>query len=263
MSTDRLAAHITGRGHRLVLVHGFTQTRHSWARLAGSLAADFEVMCIDAPGHGDSGHADADLEAGAALLAHTGGRGSYVGYSMGARLALHVAVHRPDLVERLVLIGCSPGLDDEEARRRRRMADEQLAAHLEQVGTEAFVDEWLSQPLFAGLTPATAGRLERLRNEPAHLAASLRNAGTGTQVPLWDDLSGIACPVLLLIGELDSKFRRLADRMSASLPDATLVTVRGAGHSVHMERPEATLDVLKAWLADHSPMARPIDAARP
>ncbi|MDQ3738377.1 MAG: alpha/beta fold hydrolase [Actinomycetota bacterium] len=263
MPADGLAAEITGHGRRLVLVHGFTQTRRSWASLARVLAARYEVIGIDAPGHGDSGHADADLDTGAALLAATGGRATYVGYSMGGRLCLHVAVRRPDLVERLVLIAASPGLDDKTARRERRQADERLADHLERVGTEAFVDEWLSQPLFAGLTTATAGRRDRLRNDAASLAASLRRAGTGTQRPLWDDLGRITCPVLLLVGAVDDKFRRLADRMNACLPDATLATIPDAGHSVHLERPDATLDVLTSWLADHPPTARPTAAASP
>lgn len=263
MSAERLAAEITGHGPRLVLVHGFTQTRRSWAPLARLLADRYEVMGIDAPGHGESGHAAADLETGTALLAATGGRATYVGYSMGGRLCLHVAVHHPDLVERLVLIASSPGLDDEAARRERRQSDERLADRLEHIGTAAFVDEWLSQPLFAGLNAATAGRQDRLRNDPANLAASLRHAGAGTQTPLWDQLAGVACPVLLLVGGDDDKFRLLADRMVTSLPDATLAAIPRAGHSVHLERPDATVDVLKRWLADHPPRARPTAAASP
>lgn len=274
LATDILAADITGHGPRLVLVHGFTQTRRSWARLATALAAhspgdtagsptSYEVMCVDAPGHGDSGHADADLVSAAALLAATGGPATYVGYSMGGRLALHVAVHHPAVVQRLVLIAASPGLQDENARRQRRLADERLAARLERVGVETFVDEWLSQPLFAGLTPDTCGRHDRLRNDATRLATSLRHAGTGAQEPLWDALSGVTCPVLLLVGADDGKFRDVAQRMAASLTDATVVAIPGAGHSVHLERPEAILDALRGWLADHPPSARPTDAANP
>lgn len=263
MPAEGLAADVTGSGPRLVLVHGFTQTRQSWAPLAQRLADCHEVVSIDAPGHGESGHAEADLETGAALLAGTGGRATYIGYSMGGRLSLHVAVRHPHVVQRLVLIGASPGLHDEVARRLRRRADERLADRVEQIGTEAFVDEWLSQPLFAGLTPATAGRQDRLRNKPAHLAASLRRAGTGAQQPLWDELENITCPVLLLAGDADHKFRLVAGRMSAAMPDATVVTIPGARHAVHLERPDATLDVLTSWLADHPPSASPTDAARP
>jgi len=261
---DGLAADITGSGPRLVLVHGFTQTRRSWAPLAQRLADRYEVMSVDAPGHGESASADADLETGAALLAAAGGPATYVGYSMGGRLCLHVAVGHPEVVQRLVLIGASPGLDDESTRRERRRNDERLADHVEHVGTEVFVDEWLSRPMFAGLTPATAGRQHRLRNDPARLAASLRHAGTGVQQSLWGDLAHITCPVLLLVGAGDDDtFHLVAARMAAALPDATQVTIPGAGHSVHLERPEATLDVLTRWLADHPPSASPTDAASP
>src|SRR5690606_23536537 len=118
------------------------------------------------------------------LLGDAAGPATYVGYSMGGRLALHLALARPDLVRRLVLIGATGGIDDEDDRAARRAADERLAAHLEQVGVATFVDEWLAQPLFAGLSPTAAARDERLANTAEGLASSLRLAGTGTQEPL-------------------------------------------------------------------------------
>ena len=69
-----------------------------------ALNADgYEVVTVDAPGHGGSSTLRLDLPAGAEALGRTGGSATYIGYSMGGRLALHLAVARPDLVERLVL----------------------------------------------------------------------------------------------------------------------------------------------------------------
>ena len=116
-TATHLAAATRGRGPRLVLVHGFTQTGRSWAAAADHLAAGHEVVAVDAPGHGDSATIEADLPAGADLLGATGGRATYVGYSMGGRLCLHLAVARPDLVERLVLVERDGG-----DRRPRRAA---------------------------------------------------------------------------------------------------------------------------------------------
>ena len=240
---------------RFVLAHGFTQSARSWStfqRLLESRVPGATTVAVDLPGHGDAEPpADLDLWASADLLADRGGPGVYVGYSMGGRVALHTALSRPAAVERLVLIGATAGIDDPDERAARRAADERLADHIEAVGVPTFIDEWLANPLFAGLTEATALRADRLRNTPAGLAASLRATGTGTQTPLWDRLDEIECPVLVLVGEHDAKFTDRGRRLVESLPRAELVVVPGAGHSVHLEQPDATVAAIATWL-DHT-----------
>jgi 2-succinyl-6-hydroxy-2,4-cyclohexadiene-1-carboxylate synthase len=237
---------------RFVLAHGFTQSARSWAtfqRLLESRLPGVTTTAVDLPGHGDAQPpADADLWTSADLLADQGGPGVYVGYSMGGRVALHTALTHPDVVEGLVLIGATAGIDDPDERAARRAADEHLADHIESVGVTTFIDEWLANPLFAGLTDATALRTDRLRNTPAGLAASLRATGTGTQTPLWDRLGEIECPVLVLVGEHDAKFTDLGHRLVDGLSRADLVVVPGAGHSVHLEQPAATIEAIAAWL---------------
>jgi 2-succinyl-6-hydroxy-2,4-cyclohexadiene-1-carboxylate synthase len=239
--------------HRLVLAHGFTQSARSWTpirRLLETRLADATTIAVDLPGHGDAPPpADADLWASARRLVAEGGTGTYVGYSMGGRVALHAALANPASVRRLVLIGATAGIDDPDERAARREADERLADHIEAVGVPAFIDEWLANPLFAGLTEATAMRSDRLRNTAAGLAASLRATGTGTQTPLWDRLGEIECPTLVLVGEYDAKFTALGQRLVDALPRAELVVVPGAGHSVHLEQPAATVAATAAWLA--------------
>jgi 2-succinyl-6-hydroxy-2,4-cyclohexadiene-1-carboxylate synthase len=236
-----------GAGRRIVLVHGFTQTGRSWRRLAAHLATDHEVVAVDAPGHGASARVAVDLPDGAALLGTTGGSASYIGYSMGGRLCLHLAVARPDLVEQLVLVSATAGIDDPAERAARRAADERLAASLEREGLDAFLRAWVAQPLFAGLADPDLD--DRRRNSVAGLAASLRLAGTGTQEPLWDRLPALTMPVLLVAGRRDPKFVAAAERMASLLPDATLITVEDAGHTVHLERPDDFAGVLDDWLA--------------
>jgi 2-succinyl-6-hydroxy-2,4-cyclohexadiene-1-carboxylate synthase len=243
----RLAASVRGHGPRVVLVHGFTQTGRSWDPIADHLAADHEVVTVDAPGHGDSAAVDADLPSGAELLGATGGPATYLGYSMGGRLCLHLALQRPDLVERLVLVSATAGIDDPAERAARRAADEALAAGLERDGLEVFLTRWLAQPLFAGLEDP--GLDDRRRNTVAGLASSLRRAGTGTQRPLWDELPGLDRPVLLVAGREDRKFVAAAERMAALLPHPTVALVDGAGHTVHLERPAAFREVVSLWLA--------------
>ena len=238
---------------RVVLAHGFTQTARSWATFTTLLRAatpDVETVAVDLPGHGDSDASpDADLWASADQLVARGGPGTYVGYSMGGRVALHAALTQPDEVRALVLIGATAGIDDPAERQARRDADDRLAGHIESVGVPTFIDEWLANPLFAGLTEATAQRADRLRNTAAGLSASLRATGTGTQTPLWDRLGEIECPVLVLVGERDEKFTELGQRLVDGIIDAELVVVPDAGHSVHLERPEATVAAIGAWLA--------------
>jgi len=248
-------AHDAAEGpQRFVLAHGFTQTARSWDLFGELLSAelvDIDVVAVDLPGHGDAPPpVDSDLWASADRLVDVGGSGTYVGYSMGGRVSLHAALSHPDKVERLVLIGATAGIDDPAERLARRDADERLALHVEAVGVPTFIDEWLANPLFAGLDDDTALRNDRLRNSAAGLAGSLRSTGTGTQIPLWDRLDEVECPVLVLVGEHDAKFSELGQRLLAGLPDAELVVVADAGHSVHLEQPRAAVTAIATWSRD-------------
>lgn len=241
----------------LVLVHGFTQTGASWAPLVPSLAAaGHEVVAVDAPGHGVAADVRLGLVDGGTWLARTGGAGTYIGYSMGGRLCLHAALAAPDTVRALVLVSATGGIDDDAERAARREADDALADHIVDIGVSAFIDEWLSQPLFAHLPPTAQQRDDRLRNTADGLASSLRLAGTGTQAPLWDRLATLAMPVLVVAGALDPKFVGLGERLAATIPGAELAIVEGAGHTVHLEQPARFLDAVLPWLAAHDVRSR-------
>jgi 2-succinyl-6-hydroxy-2,4-cyclohexadiene-1-carboxylate synthase len=241
---------VEGAGPRIVLVHGFTQTQACWGPVATDLARDHEVVRVDAPGHGGSSDVQADLHEAGRLIGDAGGPATYVGYSMGGRMLLHLALDHPDVVQRLVLVSATGGIDDPAERIARRRADGGLADEVEQCGVAAFVDRWLAQPLFAGLDEAARFQAERLTNTAAGLASSLRLAGTGTQEPLWDRLHAIGAPVLVVAGELDAKFTALGRRLADAIgPNAELAVIRDAGHTAHLERPDAFLTQLRAWLA--------------
>ena len=234
---------------RLILVHGFTQTAASWDAIEYRLTAlGHEVVALDAPGHGAHHDTHLGLWKGADLLAAEGGRGTWVGYSMGGRLALHVALAHPDNVERLVLIGATAGLESASERIERQASDELLAEELERDGLDAFLSRWLSQPLFATLPEDSAGLDARRRNTVAGLAASLRLMGTGAQDPLWDRLADIKCPVMLVTGSLDAKFTEIAQRMEARMPDAHIAALNGCGHAAHLEAPDAFVGTLDAFV---------------
>lgn len=244
-----LHVEVEGQGRRLVLVHGFTQTGRSWGPVASELARHCEVVRVDAPGHGRSAALALDMVEGARCLGRTGGPATYIGYSMGGRLCLHLALAEPHLVQALVLVGATAGIEDPGERRARQRHDEALAVELEQVGVAEFVRRWLAQPLFAGLDDTTAGVAARLENTVAGLAGSLRLAGTGAQEPLWTRLAELAMPVLAVAGRRDEVFRARAQAMAAAIgPNADVAVVPGAGHAVPGEQPERFVAVVRRFL---------------
>src|SRR5829696_2698723 len=235
---------------RVVLVHGFTQSLAAWGAVGERLEDRWEVVRVDLPGKGGWRGVGGGLGEGGGLAGAAGGVGAYMGYSLGGRVCLRLALDRPDLVRALVLVGASPGIADAGERAARRAADELLAGELERDGVAAFLDRWLAGPLFATLPAEAAGRAERLANTAEGLASALRRLGTGAQEQLWDRLGGLRPPVLLVAGELDPKFTDLARRMAAAIgPAARVAIVPGAGHAVHLERPAATAALIEEFLA--------------
>jgi 2-succinyl-6-hydroxy-2,4-cyclohexadiene-1-carboxylate synthase len=238
-----------GSGGRVVLVHGFTQTLATWGAVSERLPGGWEVVRVDLPGHGRSGGIRVGFEEAAGLVGAAGGAGAYVGYSLGGRLCLRLALDRPDLVRALVLVGASPGIADPGERAARRAADGRLADELERDGVAPFLDRWLAGPLFATLPAEAAGRTGRLANTAGGLAYALRRLGTGVQEPLWDRLADLRPPALLVAGERDPKFTALARRMAAVIgPSARVAVVAGAGHAVHLERPAELAALVEEFL---------------
>lgn len=237
---------------RLVLVHGFTQTGRSWDAVTSRLPEGFDVVALDVPGHAGTAVA-ADLWRTADVIAAAGGRATYVGYSMGARLALHVALAHPDLVERLVLLGSTPGIRNPDERAERRRSDELLATSIVAEGVGAFLDRWLANPMFAGLAGAAVQREDRLRNTAEGLAGSLRTCGTGTQEDLWPRLAELGMPTLLMAGSNDQKFADIAAEMAPLIGGhATVRLVDQGGHAAHLEQPGRFVELVVDWLGSAS-----------
>jgi len=238
----------TGNGScNVCFVHGFTQTGKSWIA-ASKFITDITSTFIDAPDHGASQGISLSLpEAGEAIADIAFGM-VLVGYSMGARMALHAVLEHPRAMTGLVLVSGTPGIEDTSERKSRIEADAVLASHIESIGTPAFIDEWTRQPLFAKSVFSPEEIRDRCTNSPASLANSLRTCGTGQQESLWSELRDIEIPVLLIAGSADEKFTAIAERMSQLIPHSTLSIIQNAGHNAHLDQPEKFGQIVSKWL---------------
>ena len=234
-----------------VLLHGFGGTKRGWDLVAGRLDGreGYTPLALDLRGHGAArAQRPVTFEACVAdVLGAAPPRFALCGYSMGGRVALHVALAAPERVGHLILVATTAGIEDPAERSARRDADEALAAWAEAATIEAFADRWASKQLFADAPPEAAAfaRADMLRNDPSALAAVLRGIGTGSMQPLWGRLGELRMPATVLAGERDAKFIALGTRLAGALPDAELVVVPAAGHGIAREAPEAIAEVLR------------------
>lgn len=245
----------------LVLLHGFTNSGASWQPVISGLGQRYRAVAPDIRGHASASDRapvtlDHVLDDIAALAPE---RFTLVGYSQGGRIALHAALRMPRRVRSLVLIGASPGLEDEAERAQRRSADERLAAHIETLSIDEFATVWAQTPVLGGVSAevAEAAHEDRLRSTPHGLAAALRGLGTAALPALWERLGELRMPVTLIAGERDAKFTAIARQMAGAIPQAEVVVVPGAGHAVHLERPDAVVEELKRVVPADQALSEP------
>ena len=226
-------------------LHGFTQTKATGHQFRSILAGAYELLTIDLPGHGENASVTASLDDTADLLADALPTDPFIlgGYSLGGRVALHVALRHPKRVSHLALLSATSGIVDDDERQARRARDELLARRIEAVGTDAFLDEWLAQPMFVSLPRDPRERAARSSNAQG-LAASLRHAGTGTQAWLGPKLGELAMPTTVVAGANDAKFTAEAQRFAEYIPQASISVVLDAGHAAHLEKPGASASAL-------------------
>ncbi len=264
MHLNGLHCHVEriGNGPPLLLLHGFTGSTDEWAALLPALAPLREVVAVDLIGHGRSAaprdptrysfaHCVTDL---VALLDALGlARTDVLGYSLGGRVALHLAAAAPERVGALLLESSSPGIADPAERAARAASDDALADRIEREGLAWFVEHWASIPLFASqqalpVVERAALRERRLRGSAVGYANSLRGMGAGRQTNLWERLPTLHAPALLVSGALDLKYVAILTQMAERMAGARHISVPGAGHTVHLEQREAFAQLVVGYL---------------
>ena len=239
----------------LVMLHGFTGSTKNWQHLLSYLVDDFRITLIDIIGHGRTA-SPADFEryqmkyVATDILSIASAPINLLGYSMGGRLALYIATHYPEAINKLLLESASPGLLTEEERNTRRTSDNDLADKIEANGIAWFADFWASLGLWHTQTPQqkeylTAGRLQ---NTTQGLANSLRGMGTGIMPSLWEQIENLKIPIQLIAGQYDTKYVRINQQMLKHLPNANLQVVADAGHTVNLEQSAEYLKILQHFL---------------
>lgn len=245
---------------RVVFIHGFMGAPQDWLTVAAGLG--HPAMGIAIPGHAGAPPlppgADFATVASAVLAALEAApiapRPVLVGYSMGGRLALYLALRAPERFAGVVIESATAGLAAPHAREARAAHDDALAAELESLATpEAFRDfleGWYSRPPFETLTDADRASLvvKRGVNLPRSLAAAVRALSVGRQPNLWPEIPGLQVPVLAICGERDQKYRQIAEEMAAASPRIAMQVMADCGHNIHFEHPDAYTTVLQGFI---------------
>ncbi len=244
-------------GPRVVFLHGLFGQGRNFTQIAKALTPDLRSVLVDLPNHGRSAWTEtfdyvevAETVATWLRTTYDGQPAHVVGHSMGGKVAMMLALHHPDLVDRLVVADISPAasegagefehlLDslvglDLSGLERRSDADDQLAPLIEDPRVRGF--------LLQNLRSTTDGFAWQ-----ANLALLRRDLD---KIGGWPDPGAtFDHPVLWLAGEKSPYVRPEHEPgMRALFPRTTLATIKGAGHWLHSEQPEAFVSALKVFL---------------
>jgi esterase len=252
-------------GSHVVFLHGLFGQGRNWMTIAKALADSHRVTLVDLPDHGRSPwteHVDyLDMAAQVAGLLEVDGSATVVGHSMGGKVAMVLALTRPELVERLVVADMSPVDYRDEAEATGgvlRYARILLDLDLAQVHRREDADRLLAQTVpDATVRAFLLQNLRRDAGDPngwrwaANLEAVVRDSATLAGWP-EERLAGLAPyagRVLWLAGELSSYVDPAYDEaMRRWFPHYRKVTIKGAGHWLHSEKPDIFLSVLTRFL---------------
>ena len=239
----------------LVLIHGGAQNAHTWDTVA--LALERPLLALDLPGHG---HSDGSPYSGSAAASHATDVAvaldelivpprPLVGMSLGGMTSIIVAAERPDLVSRLVLIDITPGVNADKARHITDFVngpktfddfDDLLARTIEHNPTRSVSS--LRRGILHNAVQRSDGSW--VWRHQQHVTADRPAPELGN---LWEQLGSLTMPVTLVRGMATGSVVDDADEaeLLRRLPEAQVVRVDGAGHSVQGDQPVVLADILE------------------
>jgi 2-succinyl-6-hydroxy-2,4-cyclohexadiene-1-carboxylate synthase len=246
----------------ILMLHGFTGSLDDWREIHGSLNPDFNYIGIDLVGHGKSDSpVIVDKYCPQALSKQISDilvnlsieQVIIFGYSMGGRVALSFAINHPNKIGGLILESTTAGIESEKIRNDRVNSDEELADYIESHDIKDFVELWMSKEIFNTQRRFSNEKLKNIRkkktlNSKIGLANSLRGFGTGRMGYFGNKLNQINCPVLLITGELDTKFTKINSLLKKKFPNAKHKIIKNAGHNTHLEEPMKVVKVVNEFL---------------
>lgn len=253
-----------GEGFPIILLHGFTGSRQSWQRFCTSIGRQSTMYMVDLIGHGKTESPDLlhryDIKSVASDLNEIMNelgleKADILGYSMGGRVAITFAALYPERVNRLILESTTPGIEESEKRTERIAQDERLATLIETDGLSSFISFWEGISIFEtqrNLPVSIRERIreQRLKNSTRGLAYSLRGMGTGSQPSWWNHIERFPFQTLIMTGEMDEKFCRIAKEMMKKLKKGQWVIIHGCGHTIHVEDPEKFGTIVSEFLSN-------------
>jgi len=246
----------------VLFLHGFTGCAEDWFPVFEQMPAKYNYIAMDVVGHGKSDvpgdpakyNVEAIVNQIKFVKDHlTPNKVFLLGYSMGGRIALSFASAYPDDLKGLILESASAGIKNDEERQKRYEEDLKLAEFIETHTLEEFIEMWNDQELFNTQRRFSNDKLKKLKKKKASgskigYANSLKGFSTGIMPPVHDKLKKIPLKVLLITGDLDSKYTGINARLAKRFFKAKHKVVRNSGHSTHLEDPKRFIEIVLNYL---------------
>lgn len=247
----------------LILLHGFMGSGKYFDFLVPELKPFCNPITIDLLGHGQTEGAEmhyrfstkeqiADLTK--LITEQLPGPAFLLGYSMGGRLALQLAVHKQNLFAGLILESTTFGIENRQEREVRQSLDASRADSI--LGDfNGFLNNWSTLPIFES-DFATKEQLRLIseiqkNQNPLWINNSLLGFGTGTMPLIKNKLGNLKLPVQLIAGGKDRKYIHIMNTMHKAILGSSFEIIKNAGHRVHLDHPELYIKTIKNFIAKH------------
>ncbi len=235
-----------------IFISGFLGTTDLWSDVKTE-----HSVCFELPGHNTcdnyhnkiEDHDTIDLLAEKIVKKFPPYPVRVTGYSMGARVALFIAVNYSHKIKELILISVNPGIVDSEKRAERIKHERGLETFLKKNGLDNFVSMWQKLAIFdtqKKLNPdiLLKQRSMRLSHDPFQLAKAIRIMGLGAMPGLWPHLKTVKCPVTFIAGEKDTAYVKTAAKAAAKTEHANCCIIKKSGHNPIIENHEQIKKIL-------------------